>query len=174
MLLLVFSLLIYVANAAPARITADFLVLAAPQKCRILNQYQQAVTGPDKEMFLPGTPLQILAKDETLSDQITRVMRVRLGGKPYFLMLGDDGQVAGAGDKSASASYPGCTVLDDTVEAVKPKAVRFGATYPATAAAEFLNHGEKVIRIFQYRDHAYILRQGLRPKYPCLTPYFKL
>jgi hypothetical protein len=139
--------------------TADFLVIADPQKYTILDQYQQPLSGQGRAAFAAGTPLQIISSDELLGDQITHALEGAFDGKTWYLQKDDAGNLLGTDAKESRRIYKGCETGPDTVEIIKDKAIAFSETVPG-AAGHYLSRQEKVIRIFRNRDLWYVRRTG--------------
>jgi hypothetical protein len=157
---------LFVSSFSFSQKTADFLILDQPKKYTILNQYQTPLSEPERNGFVPFTPLQIINRDETLGDQITRALTGMFEGKIWYLQKDDAGDFLGSGAKDGRQEYKNCGIGGDTVEIVKEKTVPFSPTITPVAGPGFLDKGETVVRVFQYRDKWYVKRPG-RPARFC-------
>jgi hypothetical protein len=143
--------------------TADFLILADPQKYTILDQYQQPVSESGRAAMAAGTPLQIISSDDMLGDQITHALSGSFDGKTWYLQKDDAGNLAGVETKESRRIYKGCEIGSDTVEIIKDKALAFSEIAPgAGTGTHFLNKQEKVVRIFRNKDQWYLRRRSGR------------
>lgn len=139
---------------------ADFLILEKPQKCTILDQYQQPVPEAGRGAFVPGTPLQIISADDLLGDQVTHALQGAFDGKTWYLQKDDAGNLsAGADAKEKPRVFKGCEIGLDTVEIVRDNSVAFSEFTPGSGRV-YLKKQETVVRIFRNRDQWYIRRQS--------------
>jgi hypothetical protein len=151
--------------------TSDFLITPRPSIYTILNQYQQAVGADEQKEFVPYSPFQVANQDEVLGDQITKALRFSFNNKVYFLQKDDTGRLIGERDKNDHELLKKCTLMEDTVEVLKDKAVPFfGRNMPAGLSA-YLRKGESVVRIFKYNDRFYVKRNEKTAVYGWVPGY---
>jgi hypothetical protein len=146
-----------------ARSNGDsFLVLQHPGRLLVFNKYQQQATEAQLKLLAPFAPMRILKSDALLADGFTPCMQVELGGEIFFLLKDKRGKLISSGPPGFEQTFRGATLLLDSVQILIGRSVRFS---PIDASPEFLQPGEKVVRIFRYRDAVYCARAGVTPAY---------
>ncbi len=146
-------------NASPTR---DFIILADPSACRLLDHYEQPLPDAEKKALPPNLPFEIVKERQYMGDQITQAMRVSLLSTDYYILLDESGKISGLNAKSSPIRYKGCTSLNDTV-VVAVSSLKLTSKYPSGGEITTVKKGETVIRIFLYKGYYYLFRPGPTP-----------
>ena len=145
----IFFLLI---SVSIAQTRADYIIIADPLAYTIYNQYQQPLSASEKAEFVPYSPLQVIDKNVTLGDQITRALKFEFGQKIYFLLMDEDGKFTGEKPKLGRLSVKNSVVAGDTVEATAG-GLNFSTGSGRTAG---IPKGTRLYRVFRSDVRYYI------------------
>jgi hypothetical protein len=144
-----------------AQKTADFLILDAPSKYTILNQYQQPLSESQAADFVPNTPVRIVNNNELLGDQFTHALTGLVDDKTCYIQKDEKGNLLGG---SANVIRQ-CEIIGDTVLVVKDKAVPFYAGKNRSLPAGYLGAQESVIRIFRLGGLYFVKHNNQKTQY---------
>jgi hypothetical protein len=160
--LLSFIIILSAITAIHSKETADFIILDQPSKFTILNQYQQPASESDLASLIPNAPLKVVASDETLGDQITRVLLAEYNGKTFYLQKDEKGVFLG---KGAFQTLKNCELIDDTVTVVAEKTIAFSSQKTHSSANGYVVKGEIVVRLFRNNDLFFVKRSSPSVRY---------
>ena len=136
--------LLSAANAYSAS-RADFLLLTHPERCLMLDKYEQPLSRP-----LPvGAPLRLMQKHILLSDSLTRADKAEFNGKVFFLLSGQEFQ----------ETVRRALAVDDTVT-IRSKQVRWQPVAALHSAPSLLSQGKRIRRYFKTRRGWYLFSDG--------------
>ncbi len=144
---------------------ADFLVVENIKIFSILDKYEQPLTESAKDRFLPYSPLQIVNADATLGDEITEALKFRYNRKTFFFLKDDNGNLIGDKKHLYSHILKKCTVIGDTIQITKRKAVLLSKQYPSKGRRVYLERNECCIRLFVYKGYHYVKTIGTSAQY---------
>lgn len=154
-------------NAQPAGASVTFLVIERPGNLVIYNEYQQTLSAKDRGALIPYVPMQVVSSRTLLGDGITGCMKVEIGGSAYFLLLEDEGRLAGESRAGTLRSYSGAQPVTDTVVVMRGGSLEFESA--GTTAAAFLPAGERLKQCFRHAARTYVLRLTSQPVYGWVT-----
>lgn len=145
-----FKLLLITAVFAQSK--ADFIIITDPLEYTIYNQYQQPVAEQEKSDFVQYSPFQIIEKDMTLGDQITRALKFVFQRKMYYLLKDADGNFSGEKSKTGRRAIQGAESFDDdTIEVlVNGLSMVSGAGMNLAIAG-----GNRIVRVFRLGPRYY-------------------
>jgi hypothetical protein len=136
---------------------ADFLIIGNPAGARILDQYQMLVPADDPIRKMVWVPMQILAYNADLSDNINRAVKVRLNKKVYYLPAGDE-------NDSDIRIFKNSKVLNDTIRINSKKVILYD--HPLEKNIFDFSEGQVFIRIYQQSNQFCLFKPGI------VTGYF--
>lgn len=136
--------MLFLLQPTAAQQRADFIIIQAPQRLLILNQYQQQLSLAEKSAIPRFFPFRIINPDELLSDGLTECMKVDDRGAPLYFVKDDAGELIGAAD---AKRYDNVLPLNDTITVTKSNAIEF---FDAGGRKRFpLASGARLRRVFQ-------------------------
>jgi hypothetical protein len=137
--------LLFLISAAIARGRADYLVIADPLDYTIYNQYGQPISETEKYDFVPYSPFQIIDKNVTLGDQITRALKFVFQQRMYYLLIAEDGKFTGEKSKTGRQTFHNAEPIEDTVEVVGGGLAMVSGSGRTVEIAK----GLRVVRVFR-------------------------
>jgi hypothetical protein len=165
MVIRTFLLVLFLISAALAGGVADYLVVANPLSYTIFNQYMQPISESEQAGFIPYSPFQVIEKDLTLGDQITRAMKFIFQQKEYYLLKDENGTLTGEESKTGRQNFRGAEVLGDTIEALAHGLTIADGKGKRVAIAR----GTRIARIFRSGPRSYCRTLDERPFYGWCT-----
>ncbi len=132
----------------------DYLVAERPSAFAVYNAYEQRATSDERSLLEPFVPMRIVVARGTLSDGITPCMRVAIGRAVLFLLRDEGGALSGEGQAGALRVVGDATVIGDTVQVVRGKALPL--VHPFSSAQSKLSDGEFLVRIFREQRRTYV------------------
>jgi hypothetical protein len=144
---------------------ADFIIIGYPRAYRILNKYQQPLTDKENARLLPFSPFQIVTKRDTLGDGLTSAVKVRYRNETYYLQKDEDGNYITNQRSGYIKEFRGCRLLEDSIKAVRKKAVFLYEKYPTKGRRQYIAKGKLVIRLFKYQNYYYMLYKDVKESF---------
>ncbi|MBN1983520.1 MAG: hypothetical protein JW795_18430, partial [Chitinivibrionales bacterium] len=144
--------------AASAGERGDFLILQQPGLFGLLNGYEQPFDAAEKSAMGEGLPLQIVDRNATLGDQITKAYKVSVNGETAFILKKASGELVTSAPEALRFSmetYKNCTIVDDTVEIIAERAVASYRRFNQRSDRSWLSTGTVAHRLFLYQGLTY-------------------
>jgi hypothetical protein len=157
----IFSLNLYLAYSQ----TADFIVTENPLVLHILNKYEQKISFREEKLFSPYCAVQIISREETLSDNFTPAIKVKLRNQTFYLLSDENNQALNVNNAGYFKIYSKVRILNDTEKVVKDNSVMLEPPHPEMSKKQYLPRGTRIKRIFIYRDRFYGQTLGLDSVY---------
>jgi len=153
--------LLFLISTAIAQGRADYFIIADPLDYTIYNKYEQPISESEKYDFVPYSPFQIIDKNVTLGDQITRALKFVFQQKMYYLLMAEDGKFTGEKSKTGRQTFHNADPIEDTVEAVGGGLAMVSGSGRIVEIAK----GLRVIRVFRSGPRYYCAALGDRAAY---------
>ena len=153
--------LLFLIIAAIAQGRADYLIIADPLDYTIYNQYEQPISESEKYDFVSYAPFQIIDKNVTLGDQITRALKFVFQQKMYYLLMAEDGKFAGEKSKTGRQTFHNAEPIEDTIEVVGGGLAMVSGSGRIVEIAK----GLRVVRVFRSGPRYYCAAPGDRAAY---------
>lgn len=147
---------------------ADFFVVDKPDAFFLLNQYQQNVTVNDGSILQPYVPMRILENQTTLSDGFTGALHVMAGGKEFYLLRDEEGELEFTSEPGFRRVFNNGYILQDSIRILRDGAVSL--THISTGdAITPMREGETVKGIFRQGNDVYVHVSRANPQYGWLS-----
>jgi hypothetical protein len=156
------SVPVLLSSGACGRPAAEFLIVERPANLSVLNSYEQEATAAERAFLRPFAPLRVLDADILLSDGFTRSMRIEVGGEVLFLLLDEQGALAGHGAPGLVRTHSLAVPLGDSIVVLRGEKLTFS---PSGGPSRTLSAGEHLVRVFRSRQQTYCAIGGASPEY---------
>ncbi len=143
----------------------EFLIVERPARLHVLNGYQQGLTPRDS--LTPFVPMRILRDRDLLGDGFIPCMSVEIYGRPYYLVRGKDGLLAGQGQAGRVERVSGRLLESDTIRVLRGGTLRLAS--PGGGGGRQLGGGELLVRLFISRGETYVRSPGMSPAFGWVT-----
>ncbi len=143
----------------------EFLIVERPARLLVLNGYQQGLAPQDS--LNPFVPMRILKDRDMLGDGFTPCMSVEIYGRPYYLVRGKDGLLAGVGQAGKVERVTGRLLESDTIRVLRGGALRLVS--PGGRGVRQLGGGELLVRLFLSGGETYVRSSGKAPSFGWVT-----
>lgn len=145
----------------------QFLIVERPHRLVVLNGYQQSLTAQDSLALQAFVPMRILKDRDLLGDGFTPCMSVEIYGRPYYLVRGKDGFLAGERQAGRVERVSGGHLEGDTIRVLRGGALRL--TAPDGRGGRRPGGGELLVRLFRSQGKTYVRYAGEPPGFGWVT-----
>ena len=143
--------------------TYDIILIEKPRNLTVYDAFQQSTTSSQLSDFLPFVPIKILKARDILGDGFTRCMKVEIGGKIYFLLIGEEGRLAGWNKAGEIKTFKDKECLDDTITVLVSQKIPF-RNY-VNGRQSYLSAGDRCVRYFRHDGSIYVQLIGKNQKF---------
>ena len=135
--------------------TTDFIIVENPSALHILNKYEQKISFQEEKLFLTNCALEIINRRETLSDNFSSAVKVKIKNDIFYLLLDQDDQIKNSNGAGYLRIYTKTKLVNDTIEVIKDKTVYLESPDPKSNQKRFLPPGIRLRRIFKSNNKYY-------------------
>jgi hypothetical protein len=141
---------------------ADFLLIENAEPLKIYDHYQQELTNELKKSLISSAPLQIIAPNELLGDQLTHAFHIKSGGRNDFFIINDkNGKILNREKAGELKIFRNCKIIGDSIYIKKSGIIKLNTRLGSV----ILPTGAKLIRFFKYRNRYYALQTSPLEQY---------
>ncbi len=145
----------------------QFLIVERPGRLHALNGYQQDLTAQDSLVLQPFVAMRIVKDHDLLGDGFTPCMSVEIQGRPYYLIRGNDGFLAGERQAGRVERISGRLLESDTVRVLRGGILQL--IVPNGRGGRRLGAGELLIRLLVSQGRTYVRSTGKFPAFGWVT-----
>lgn len=158
-----FLILCLSATSSLAQHTSVF-ISEAPENLVLFDRYQQQMSYSEiRSKLYAYTPFFVEERRALLSDNLTSAMKTRFNNQLFFIGLDENGNVLQR-TESNFEFYSGCETIFDTAVVLRDNAIWVQPGLKPQQTDEnqrfFLSAGDKVIRLFKWKQYIYVQTTG--------------
>jgi hypothetical protein len=132
----------------------DYFIIEDPSILQLLNSYEHQLSREEKTRFTPFMPVRILNKDQILSDNYTKAIKVLFEDQLYFIVKKHQGSLENILPTDIFRMFENVQIIGDTVRITESDKILLESGPHKLQLLE----NELIVRIFEYKNKIYVKR----------------
>ena len=150
-----FILILFIITYGFSQSNKNYLIVENPFELNIYNKYEQNLTFNDSSIFLPFSPIEIIAEDTLLSDNYTPAFIGKIENQTFYFLKPFAGIPFSRLFDAHSNYIQNANSILDTINIIEDEKIIF---YNAKdkRQKEFLDVNTKIVRVFTKGNQTYV------------------